>query len=175
MNNEPNRLRFGVIEWTLVSGIILSLAVVVVLLLARHDPLPSAELAEGSSSEEEPAGSAAASAADQLEAEWGIQAQGFRLALGGNMLDFRYSILDPAKAGAIQKEEYDAYLLDETTGLKLSLPDAARAGSARRSARHLAMGSSYSLNFPNAGRHFQTGDKVTVVMGDFRAEHLTVE
>lgn len=175
MNNEPNKLRFGVIEWMLVSGILLSLAVLVVLLAPRHGQAPGAEPAEASISQEDPAGLSAASAADRLEKQWGIQAQGIRLTLAGNLLDFRYRILDPAKAGGIQKEAYDAYLLDEATGLKLPLRDTARAGSGRRSARDLALGSSYALNFPNAGRHFKTGDKVTVVMGDFRAEHLTVE
>lgn len=135
----------------------------------------STEVSESAPAEEAILALPAQIATDLMYEQWGIEVKGIRLAVGGNMLDFRYSVQDPAKAGLIQKERSDAYLLDQATGAKFSLADTLRTGSGRRSGRDLAMGSTYSLNFPNPGHHFKSGSKVTVVMGGFRAKDLTVE
>ncbi len=110
-----------------------------------------------------------------LAQQWGIKLAGLRLAMNGNMLDLRYTVLDPAKAGQLMQEEDAAWLIDETTGTTVPLPQTLRAGSSRRLPQQLALGATYSFNFPNAGRRFKPGSRVTVVMGKFRAEHLAVE
>ena len=111
-----------------------------------------------------------------LEADWGIRVVGLRLTAGGTLLDLRYTVLDPEKAAKIAvQESRSTYLIDEASGTQLPLTTATRGGARQRSAAQLTSGRAYSLVFPNPGRKFQAGTKVTVVMGDFKAEGLTVE
>lgn len=112
---------------------------------------------------------------DPVQANWGIEVTGLRLAAGGNMLDFRYKVVDPNKADSFTKQSQNVYLIDEATGTKLPLPDAPRTGAMRRTAQKPLAGHGYFLNFPNPERRLQTGSKVTLVMGNFKAENLVVQ
>jgi len=115
-----------------------------------------------------------------LEKEWGIKLLGIRATAAGYALDFRYKVLEPAKAAPLLQRQYSAnpYLVVERSGAKLGVPFTDKAGSLRSSvtnASQIRQGRNYSALFANPGRHVKPGETVTVVFGDFKAEHLTVQ
>ena len=106
--------------------------------------------------------------------EWGIEVVGLYPAVGGRVLDLRYKILETAKAALLPNQPGQIYLIDEATGAAISLPNSPRTGSIPQNPQKLEAGRTYSMGFPNPGGRFKSGSKVTVVIGNFRAEHLTV-
>jgi hypothetical protein len=132
----------------------------------------SAAAAETRSSE---SGSAGGEASDPLVEKWGIQVSSVFLSAGGNMVDFRYRIIDPVKATSLTKPEIKPTLLDESSGARLHVPSSPKVGPMRQTTRQPVAGKLYFMLFANTQHHVKRGDKVTVVAGDFRAENLTVE
>jgi hypothetical protein len=90
------------------------------------------------------------------------------------MLDFRYRVVDPVKAAPIFVRKTKPYLIDVASGAKLAVPVPAKTGPLRSSNTPIA-GRTYFMFFGNAGKLVRPGNQVTVVVGDFRAENLTVE
>ena len=121
------------------------------------------------------AGAPTLSTPAMLEQKWGIEVVGVHLAVGGRTLDLRYKVLDVAKATALPKQEGDTFIIDEATGTRLAVPKTARAGSLRQAGQQLKAGRTYTLLFPNPGGRLRSGNQLTLVMGDFRAEHLVVQ
>ena len=117
---------------------------------------------------------AAAAPAGDLVQKWGIQVSGLFLSAGGNMVDFRYKVLDPKKAAALTRPDAKPSLLDQTSGAKLIVPDT-NVGPLRPSSRPQVAGKLYFILFANTRHHVKSGDKVTISMGDFKVENLTVE
>ena len=115
-----------------------------------------------------------------LERAWGIKVLGLRLTAAGYVLDFRYKVLDPHRAAPIVQRQISPtpYVLVERSGAKLGVPFTDKAGSLRSSVTteaQIKRGRNYTALFANPGRHVKRGDKVTVVFGDFKAEHVTVQ
>lgn len=106
--------------------------------------------------------------------DYGIEVVGMYPAVGGRVLDLRYKILDTAKAALLPNEPGNIYLIDEATGAATKMPNSPRHGSIPQNPQKLEVGRTYSLSFPNQGR-LKSGSKVTLVIGNLRAEHLTVE
>ncbi|HZW24326.1 MAG TPA: hypothetical protein VFF26_02480 [Gallionella sp.] len=90
----------------------------------------------------------------------GIRLEGLRLSAAGDMLDFRYRVIDPAKAAPLLDGKIMPYLLDESSGAQLGGPDTATPGS---------------ILFANPGRSVQAGSRMTLMIGDLRIGNLTVE
>jgi len=112
-----------------------------------------------------------------LEEKWGVHIEGIRLSAAGYMLDFRYRILDPEKAAPLVDRRIPAYCLDPESGAKLIVPTPAKVGPLRQTNKFGKPKTNriYFILFANPGRLVEPGQKVTVVIGDFKAEHLTVE
>lgn len=110
-----------------------------------------------------------------LESVWGIEAVGLRRSVGGRMLDFRYKVVDPVKAAIMAYQEDVSYLVDSSTGARLDLLPTAKLGALRESLSDPLLGREYSIVFPNPQGRFKPGSQVTLVIGDFRAENLTVQ
>lgn len=110
-----------------------------------------------------------------LDREWGIQILGISLTAANYMLDFRYRVLEPEKAGPIVDRTIKPHLIVENTGDKLQVPVSYKVGPMRASAKFAKADRNYFVFFANPGQVVKAGDKVTVVVGDFRAEHLTVQ
>jgi hypothetical protein len=91
------------------------------------------------------------------------------------MVDFRYRVLDPAKASFLTKSENKPQLVDHTSGAKLLVPDSQDLGPLRQTSRPYVAGKIYFMMFANTRHHVKSGDKVTIVVGDFKLEGLTVE
>jgi hypothetical protein len=113
-------------------------------------------------------------AARDAEQRWGVQVQQIRLSAEGLMLDFRYRVVDKDKAAPLFSREIKPYLIDEATGAKFLVPDSPKVGSLRTT-RPPQNEKIYFIIFVNPGRYVKQGNKVTVVIGDFRAENLIVE
>ena len=110
------------------------------------------------------------------EVKLGIRTEGLRLSAAGYMLDFRYRVIDPAKAAPLLDRKVRPYLLDEASGAQLGVPDTAKLGQLRTTGRNkVVRDQDYFILFANPGRFVKAGSKMTMVMGDLRLENLTVE
>ncbi len=107
--------------------------------------------------------------------KWGVQPLYVRLSAGNNMLDFRYRVVDKAKAEKLVNRKVKPFLLNEQTGSKAFVPDQPKIAALRHTGKKLEVGRTYFALFGNPGMSIKRGDKVTVVMADYRMEHLTVE
>jgi hypothetical protein len=110
-----------------------------------------------------------------LEDQWGVRVVSLRRTAAGHMLDFRFRIIDPEKAAALLRRQDNAYLIDQASGKKLAVPRMPKVGALRPSAVKPEAGRIYFILFNNTGDLVQSGNKVTIVSGDFKADHLVVE
>jgi len=165
------RKRFGAVEWVLVVIICLLLSL---LFIPRSGTAPS----EAPSGPETAAGIAVESTSPEVASarqDWGIEVVGLYRAFHGRVLDLRYNILDVGRAAAVPEESGHIYLIDQVSGRKTVLPNSPRTGSVPQNPQKLQAGRTYSMSFPNPGAQFQSGDKLTLVIGSFRAENLLVQ
>jgi hypothetical protein len=111
----------------------------------------------------------------QVEASLGIESVAIRQTSAGYMLDYRYRVLDPVLAADMLDRRIKPYLLHEASGKVLAVPVTAKVGPLRQSTLKPEAGRSYFMMFGNAGKLVQVGDKVSLIIGEHRIEHLTVE
>lgn len=142
-------------------GLLVILLVILSLLLAGCATAPKKQAAEVAD-------------AESMEETWGIQIIGIRLSAAGFMLDFRYRVIDAEKAAPLFDRATKPYLIDQETGAKFAVPNPPKTGPLRTSDPP-QQGRTYWMFFGNPGRYVKAGNKVTVVIGDFRAENLVVE
>jgi hypothetical protein len=112
--------------------------------------------------------------AESLRERWGIEIVAIRESAAGYMLDFRYKVLDPAKAAPLFERKNNPYLIDEVTGAKFLVPNPPKTGPLRTTYPPKA-GRTYFMFFANPGKYIKPGSRVTVVVGDFRADGLVVQ
>ncbi len=110
-----------------------------------------------------------------LEAEWGIRVVSLRQTANGHLLDFRYRVVDPEKAALLLRREHKPVLIDEATGKKFPVPQMPKIGALRQSSLAPEAGKVYFILFKNPFGLLKSGSKVTVVIGDFKAENLVVD
>lgn len=113
--------------------------------------------------------------AQNQKERWGVEVVGVHVSAGGYMLDFRYRVTDPEKAMELFKRQNKPYLIDQLTGRKLLVPNTPKVGPLRQTTRKPEAGRVYYALFGNPGCLVKTGGKVTVVIGDFRAEDILVQ
>jgi len=123
----------------------------------------------------EPTNSVACGESGSLEQKWGIQVTSLHLSANGYMVDFRYKVVDPEKAAALGNPKAKPYLVDQATSAKLFVPRSPKVGPLRQSAENLMAGKIYFTLFSNSGKLVKKGNKVTVVIGNFKAENMVVE
>jgi len=111
---------------------------------------------------------------ESMEERWGVEIVWIRQTAAGYMLDFRYRVLDAEKAAPLFKRKTKPYLIHQASGAQFVVPNPPKTGPLRTSDPPKE-GITYWMFFANPGRYMKPGDKVTVVIGDFRAENLTVE
>jgi len=120
------------------------------------------------------AADAADSSSARIAERWGIQIQALRLTANGYMLDFRYRVLDAAKAAHLFDRKETAFLIDQASGAKMAVPSPPKIGP-MRTLKQIEAGRTYFIFFANPGKFIKSGNKVTIVIGNFRAENLIVE
>ena len=114
--------------------------------------------------------------AKELADNWGVELLGMRLTTAGYMLDFRFRVLDADKALPLFDHRIKPHIVAERSNIKLPVPMAAKVGAFRPTNRgkNIKADKTYYMIFGNPDRHVKAGEKVTVVIGDFKVEHLMV-
>jgi hypothetical protein len=108
------------------------------------------------------------------EQRWGIQILSTRVSARGYMVDFRYRIVDPEKASVLSVRGVTPYLVDQASGIKLSIPNMPKTGLLRAKVTS-ELDRDYFMIFGNSRGIVKKGSKVSVVAGDFKVENLTAE
>jgi len=109
-----------------------------------------------------------------IERQWGIKVIGIRLSASDYMLDFRYRVINPDQAWHFVQKRVKPFLINQTTGKRLPVQQT-RLGPMRQTAVKPVKDRDYIIIFANTGKMSKRGDKMTVVIGDFKAEDLVVE
>ncbi len=71
-----------------------------------------------------------------IEEKWGVKVESLRVSAAGNLIDFRYRILDPEKATHLVDRRNKAYMIDQASGKVLSVPTTAKVGPLRQTVRY---------------------------------------
>jgi hypothetical protein len=109
-----------------------------------------------------------------LGQQWGIEITSIRLTAENHMIDYRYRVLDADKATDLFKRQTKPYLIHQKTGKVLAVPETAKLGPLRNS-NTPQEGRTYWMFFGNANSLVKADDRVTIVIGEFRAEDLVVQ
>jgi hypothetical protein len=125
--------------------------------------LPVLSGCSGLAQAERPGGSASVIAIDSLH-----------LSAAGTLVDLRYRVVDPAAAQQALGRKVRPKLIDEATGIEMSVPSTAKLGSLRQTQGTQRTGRTYFVLFiNNAG--VKSGSHVTAELGDLHFRHLVVE
>ena len=108
-----------------------------------------------------------------LSEKWGIELVAMRSTAAGHMVDFRYRVVDAEKADPLFKRQTKPYLIHQASGKVLAVPNTAKLGSLRNS-NTPQNGRTYWMFFGNHHGIVQSGDKVTVAIGDFKVADIEV-
>jgi len=110
-----------------------------------------------------------------FEGVWGIGDPSVKAVESGVMIRFSYRVLDPAKAAPLEDKKYEPILVSPEKGIKLVVPTMDKVGQLRQAPREIEAGKSYWMAFSNSGRLLRPGDRVDIIIGNFRARGLLVE
>jgi hypothetical protein len=105
---------------------------------------------------------------------WGIESPGVKLVESGEIVRFTYRVVDGDKAQSLNDKKNEPSLIDPRAGVKLVVPSLEQVGQLRQSGAPEA-GRTYWMAFSNSGGLVRRGDRVNIVIGQFRAEGLVVE
>jgi hypothetical protein len=114
--------------------------------------------------------------AARLAEQWGVELLSLRLSAAGYMMDFRFRVLDADKALPLFDHRIKPYVVVDRSQAKLPVPMAAKVGAFRTTNRgkNITADRNYYMMFANPDRHVKAGEQVTLIIGDFKAERLTV-
>jgi hypothetical protein len=110
----------------------------------------------------------------QYEMVWGVDSLTVKTVESGEIVRFAWRVLDADKAKPLNDKKVDPTLIDQQAGVKLVVPSLEKVGQLRQSSTPEA-GKSYWMAFSNSGRRVKRGDRVDVVIGNFRAQGLIVQ
>jgi hypothetical protein len=116
----------------------------------------------------------AARAGKYYQLVWGVDSLSVKTVESGEMIRFAYQVLDPNKAKMLNDKKFAPALIDPQAGVSLVVPAMEQVGILRQSAPPEA-GKFYWMAFSNSGMHVKRGDRVNVVIGQFRADGLVVD
>jgi hypothetical protein len=105
---------------------------------------------------------------------WGIDSLSVKLVESGELVRFAWRVLDPAKARVLNEKKLEPSLVDLQAGASLVVPVMDKVGQLRQGVAPEA-GRSYWMAFSNKGRLVKRGDRVSIVVGEFRADGLVVD
>jgi hypothetical protein len=89
---------------------------------------------------------------------------------GGGLLDLRFQVVDPDRAAAVHDADTPPALVDERTGGVIAGLFMGHSHHGRYKA-----GVTYYLVFENPGSFVRRGDRVSVVLGPARLQHVRVQ
>ena len=107
---------------------------------------------------------------------WGVDELSVRYTESGEIIRFSYRVVDPERAQVFNDKKLEPSLIDPAAHVSLVVPSFEKVGQLRQAPRgQLEAGKTYWMAFSNAGRRVKRGDRVDVVIGNFRASGLVVE
>ena len=111
-----------------------------------------------------------------LAEKWGVEVIGMSMTSAGYMLDFRFRVLDADKALPLFEHRIKPYVVADKSDIKLPTPMAPKVGAFRPTNRgkNIKADKTYYMVFANPDNYVKPGERVSVVIGDFRAENMTV-
>lgn len=109
------------------------------------------------------------------EQQFGITLLGVRVTAAGHMLDFRYRVVDTAKAGRLIRPQMGLALVDQATKTEMQVPVMEKVGALQQTRSHLLPDRTYSVLFANRGGVVKPGSKVTIQFGELTLADLVVE
>ena len=105
---------------------------------------------------------------------WGVEHLAVKSAESGEVIRFNYTVLDPEKAKTLNDKKSEPILIDPQARVKLVVPSLEKVGQLRQSGTPEA-GKAYWMAFSNKGGMVKRGDRVSIVIGRFRADGLVVD
>jgi hypothetical protein len=114
------------------------------------------------------------SADEFYKSVWGIEKMVVRQAASGALLRFSFRVSDAERARELNDKKLTAYLIDQKTGAILQIPNMPKVGMLRQTATPVN-GVEYWMLFSNKGNFVKSGNRVDVVIGNFRAQGLVVQ
>jgi hypothetical protein len=109
--------------------------------------------------------------AEGMAAQHGINITLIATTAAGGLIDFRYQVVDPVKADPmIHDLDLLPKLIVEETGAVLTISSLPHGHGAE-----LELGGSYFLLLGNTNNAIHPGSLVTVVIGEYRLEHLVAQ
>ncbi|PYX80224.1 MAG: hypothetical protein DMG70_24610 [Acidobacteria bacterium] len=105
---------------------------------------------------------------------WGVDDLRLRETASGSMIRFSYRVVDATKAKVLNNKKFSPTLTDQTSGARLEVPVMEKVGQLRQTATP-ENGREYWMVFSNRSHIVKPGNRVTVVIGTFRAQGLVVE
>ena len=112
--------------------------------------------------------------ASSAEKKWGILPISIQLTAAEQLVDYRYLVIDPEKAQALMKKVDTAYLIDQTSGARLSVSRTKEAPVGQSGTKPIA-GKIYPILFTNTAKVIKPGSKVNLVIGELRIEDIVVK
>jgi hypothetical protein len=108
------------------------------------------------------------------ESIWGVGLLSVKAVESGQLIRFKYYVLDAEKAKTLNDKRLEPSLIFPEGHVKLVIPSLEKVGQLRQSSTPQA-GKAYWMAFSNPGGRVKRGDHVDVIIGQFRAEGLVVE
>ncbi len=105
---------------------------------------------------------------------WGVDSLSVKWGESGEVIRFRYRVLDADKAKVLNDKRFEPSLIDPQAGVTLVVPSMENVGQLRQSAPP-EEGKVYWMVFSNKGRLVKRGHHVNVVIGSFHADGLVVD
>jgi len=110
-----------------------------------------------------------------LESVWGISDPNVKVVESGLIVRFSYRVLDPEKSKPLNDKKLNPLLQSPEKGIELVVPSMEKVGQLRQAPNKIEAGQSYWMAFSNPGRQIRPGDRVDVVIGNFKVPGLIVQ
>jgi hypothetical protein len=133
----------------------------------------SAQPVSAASSSTRRMGAMSSHARDHYQLFWGIDSLDVKAVESGQLIRFSYYVQDATKAAQLNDKKANPFLIDEQARVRLEIPTMEKVGQLRQSSTP-ETGKSYWMVFSNKGGIVKHGDRVSVVIGNFRADGLYV-
>ena len=112
---------------------------------------------------------------EKAREKWGVEDFKVRHTSDGYMLDLRYRVIDSKKAEPLFDRALRPFIIEEASGETYGVPASPKIGFLRQAPKHIKENKVYFLFIANPAKRIKKGSKITLVIGDFRVEHLLVE
>jgi hypothetical protein len=105
----------------------------------------------------------------------GINIERIHPSAAGQMLDMRYRVVDHEKAKGVIKRGAQIYLVDQSSGARLPVPDMAQVGKLLQRPDQGENNKIFWIFFSNPGAIVKPGARVTLVIDEIRIKDILVQ